>query len=456
MVSLMFFSSASPICSSPSKITKASLDFEMKKLGGSTKLVRNVNLEKLKNNYLFPEINRRELEHIEKHPNVQLISLGTGDTTEPIPEQITSHMSNFAHGLSTVEGYRGYGLEQGNKTLRKAIAETFYRDLHVKSNEVFVSDGAQSDISRLQLLLGSNVTIAVQDPTFPAYIDSSVIIGQTGHFHETTKKYQNVVYMPCGPINSFFPDLAMTPRTDVIFFCSPNNPTGYVASRKQLHQLVEFAKTNGSIIIFDSAYAAFIEDGSPRSIYEIPGAREVAIEVSSFSKFAGFTGVRLGWSIIPDELLYSNGFPIINDFHRIVTTSFNGASNIAQAGGLACLSSGGLKEIRSVNNYYKENRKILMDTLVSLGLKVYGGVNAPYLWVHFKGSKSWDVFNEILENTHIITVPGSGFGPGGEEYLRISGFGRRDHIVEASKRLQNFFNTRTKHFTYLSSTSNTN
>uniref|UniRef100_M4D9H8 Aminotransferase class I/classII large domain-containing protein n=1 Tax=Brassica campestris TaxID=3711 RepID=M4D9H8_BRACM len=404
MVSLTFFSSASSLSSSPSKIVKSSLDFELKKLGGCTKLVRNVNLEKLKNNYLFPEISRRELEHVKKHPNVQLISLGTGDTTEPIPKQITSDMSNFAHALSTVEGYRGYGLEQGDK----------------------------------------------------AYIDSSVIIGQTGNFHEATKKYQNVVYMPCGPQNSFFPDLSKTPRTDVIFFCSPNNPTGYVASEKQLHQLVEFAKTNGSIIIFDSAYAAFIEDGSPRSIYEIPGAREVAIEISSFSKFAGFTGVRLGWTIIPDELLYSNGFPIINDFHRIVTTSFNGASNIAQAGGLACLSPVGLKEIRSVINYYKENRKILMETLASLGLTVYGGVNAPYLWVHFRGSKSWDVFAEILEKTHIITVPGSGFGPGGEEYLRISGFGRRDDMIEASRRLRNFFNTRTKHFPFLSSASNTN
>ncbi|CAN8257977.1 unnamed protein product [Cochlearia groenlandica] len=458
MFGLIFFGSASCLSSSfsSSKTIKSSLDFELKKLGSSTKLVRNVNLEKLKNNYLFPEISRRELEHVEKHPNVRLISLGTGDTTQPIPEKITSDMSNFVHSLSTVEGYRGYGQEQGEKSLRRAIADTIYGHLRVNSSEVFISDGAQSDISRLQLLLGSDVTIAVQDPTFPAYIESGVIMGQTGHFHEATNKYQNVVYMPCGPKNSFFPDLAMTPRTDVIFFCSPNNPTGYVASRKQLHQLVDFAKTNGSIIIFDSAYAAFIEDGSPRSIYEIPGAREVAIEISSFSKFAGFTGVRLGWTIIPDELLYSNGFPVINDFHRIVTTSFNGASNIAQAGGLACLSSSGLKEIQSVINYYKENRKILMETLVSLGLTVYGGVNAPYLWVHFKGSKSWDVFAEILENTHIITVPGSGFGPGGEEYLRISGFGRRDDIIEASKRLQGFFSKRNKHFVFYGSASNTN
>ncbi|XP_010547905.1 PREDICTED: aminotransferase ALD1 isoform X2 [Tarenaya hassleriana] len=430
----------------PPENVKARADSQTKELGHCTKVSRNVNLEKLKNGYLFPEISIRELQHFEKHPSAKLISLGIGDTTVPIPELITSHMSNYARGLSTAAGYRGYGLEQGNEILRKAIADTFYKNLKVKSNEVFVSDGAQSDISRLQLLLGSNVTIAVQDPTFPAYIDSGVIIGQTNHYSEATQKYQNVVYMPCGPKSNFFPNLAMTPRTDVIFFCSPNNPTGYAASRKQLQQLVDFAKSNGSIIVFDSAYAAFIKDDSPRSIFEIPGAREVAIEISSFSKFAGFTGVRLGWTVIPEKLSYSNGFPVINDFRRIVTTTFNGASNIVQAGGLACLSSAGLKDLRAVINYYKENVKILVDTFASAGFNVYGGENAPYLWVHFPGSKSWDVFAEILENTHITTVPGSGFGPGGEEYLRISGFGHRENILEASKRLQSFFNRGKQHF----------
>ncbi|XVE93094.1 hypothetical protein REPUB_Repub01dG0160400 [Reevesia pubescens] len=355
-------------------------------------------------------------------------------------------MANYARALSTADGYRGYGAEQGNQALRKAITETFYKDVFIKDTEVFVSDGSQCDISRLQLLLGSKVTIAVQDPSFPAYIDSSVIIGQAGNFQDKTGKYQNIEYMQCGPENNFFPDLTTTPRTDIIFFCSPNNPTGYAATRKQLQQLVEFARDNGSIIIFDSAYATYITDDSPKSIFEIPGAKEVAIEISSFSKFAGFTGVRLGWTVVPEELLFLSGFPVINDFNRIVCTCFNGASNIAQAGGLACLSTEGFQAICSVIDYYKENAKILVDTFASVGLKVYGGVNAPYVWVHFPGSKSWNVFAEILEKTHIITVPGSGFGPGGAEYIRISAFGQRERIIEASLRLEKLFSKKTTLF----------
>ncbi|OMO68159.1 Aminotransferase, class I/classII [Corchorus capsularis] len=407
--------------------------------GHCTNVPRNVNLEKLQSNYLFPEISKREFQHLDKYPNAKVISLGIGDTTEPIPEQITLSMANYACALSTSDGYRGYGAEQGNQALRKAIAETFYKDVLIKDTEVFVSDGSQCDISRLQLLLGSKVTIAVQDPSFPAYIDSSVIIGQAGDFQDKTGKYQNIEYMQCGAENNFFPNLATTPRTDIIFFCSPNNPTGHAATREQLQKLVEFARDNGSIIIFDTAYSAYITDDSPKSIFEIPGAKEVAIEISSFSKFAGFTGVRLGWTVVPEELLFSSGFPVINDFNRIVCTCFNGASNIAQAGGLECLSSEGFQAIRSVIDYYKENAKILVDTFSSLGLKVYGGVNAPYVWVHFPGSKSWNVFAEILEKTHIITVPGSGFGPGGAEYIRISAFGQRERIIEASRRLQKLF-----------------
>ncbi|XAR49434.1 LL-diaminopimelate aminotransferase [Bertholletia excelsa] len=396
-------------------------------------------MERLQNNYLFPEISACEFEHKRKFPNEKIISLGIGDTTEPIPEVITLAMSDFTRALSTPEGYRGYGAEQGNKALRKAIAEIYYRDMPVQDTEVFVSDGSQCDISRLQLLLGRDVTIAVQDPSFPAYIDSSVIIGQAGDFQGETGKYENIEYMKCGPQNDFFPDLPNTSRTDIICFCSPNNPTGQAASRKQLQKLVEFARKNGSIIVFDTAYAAYISDDSPRSIYEIPGAREVAIEVSSFSKIAGFTGIRLGWTVVPDELRFSNGFPVIHDFNRIVCTCFNGASSIAQAGGLACLSSQGVKAMLSLVDYYKENAKILIDAFDLLGLKIYGGVNAPYLWLHFPGRKSWDVFNEILEKTHIITVPGIGFGPGGEEFIRIATFGHRASVLEASKRLKCLF-----------------
>ncbi|KAA8522526.1 hypothetical protein F0562_013113 [Nyssa sinensis] len=383
--------------------------------GHCTNVPRNVNMESLRNRYLFLEICSREFEHTLEHPQAKLIRLGVGDTTEPLPEIITSAMAEQALALSTVRGYRGYGAEQGNMELRKAIAERFYKDMNVKCDEIFVSDGAQCDISRLQMLMGSDVTMAVQDPSFPAYVDTSVIIGQAGKYLEEKGKYEDIVYMNCRPENNYFPDLSTTARTDIIFFCSPNNPTGNAASRQQLEQLVEFARTNGSIIIYDSAYAAYISDGSPKSIFEIPGAREVAIEISSFSKFAGFTGVRLGWTVVPEELLYSNGFPVIKDFNRVVCTCFNGASNIAQAGGLACLSSEGYQALNSVIDHYKENANIIFDTFASLGLDVYGGKNAPYIWVHFPGLRSWDVFAELLEKTHILTVPaGSGFA---EVYL---------------------------------------
>ncbi|KAJ9673748.1 hypothetical protein PVL29_023359 [Vitis rotundifolia] len=367
-------------------------------------------MENFQNEYLFPEFGVSMNTLRSTHMHAKSIKLGVGDTTEPIPDIITSAMAEYAHALSTIPGYRGYRAEQGNMALRKAIAETCYRNMGVKANEIFVSDGAQGDISRIQMLLGSNVTVAVHDPSFPAYIDSSVIIGQAGKFRKETGKYENVLYMNFGPENNFFPDLSKTPRTDIFFLCFPNNPTGHAASRRQLEELVEFAKANRSIIIYDSAYAAYITDDSPRSIFEIPGAREVAIEISSFSKFAGFTGVRLGWTVAPEELLYSNGFPVIKDYNRIVCTTFNGASRISQAGGLACLSSA-----------------------------VYGGKNAPYIWVHFPGLRSWDVFAEILEKTRIVTVPGGGFGPGGEGYIRVSSFGHRESILEASRRLTNIF-----------------
>nr|CAD1843624.1 unnamed protein product [Ananas comosus var. bracteatus] len=349
-----------------------------------TKVARNENMAKLQAGYLFPEIARRRSAHLLKYPDAQVISLGIGDTTEPIPDVITSAMAKRAYALSTVEGYSGYGAEQGDKNLRAAIASTYYRDLGIEETDIFVSDGAKCDISRLQVLFGSNAKIAVQDPSYPAYVDSSVIMGQTGLYQKDIEKYGNIEYMRCTPDNGFFPDLSSISQTDVIFFCSPNNPTGSVASRDQLTRLVQFAKDNGSIIVYDSAYAMYISDDSPQSIFEIPGAKEVAIETSSFSKYAGFTGVRLGWTVVPKELLFSDGFPVAKDFSRIVCTCFNGASNIAQAGGLACLSPEGLKAMGDVVKFYKENTEIIVDTFTSLGFDVYGGRNAPYVWVHFR------------------------------------------------------------------------
>ncbi|XP_020255256.1 aminotransferase ALD1 homolog [Asparagus officinalis] len=397
-----------------------------------TKVSRNPNMEKLRNGYLFPEIAKRQNEHLEKNPDAKVISLGVGDTTEPIPNSIASAMAEYSLALSTVEGYRGYGAEQGNKELRKAA-------LYLKSR-IFTAFYLFIYFF-LQLMFGSSMTVAVQDPTFPAYVDSSIITGQTGYYIDNTvNKYGGIEYMKCSPENLFFPkDLSTVAATDVIFFCSPNNPTGHAASREQLEKLVEHAKRNGSIIVYDSSYATFISDDSPRSIYEIPGSKEVAIEISSFSKSAGFTGVRLGWTVVPEELSYSNGFSVLEDFDRIMCTCFNGASSIAQAGGLSCLSKEGQKAIQQVIDVYKENARVLMDTLSSIGLRTYGGINAPYIWVHFPGEKSWDVFNEILEKTDIIVVPGCGFGPGGEGFIRVSAFNRKERVREACRRLKNLF-----------------
>ncbi|GJU33115.1 LL-diaminopimelate aminotransferase, chloroplastic [Tanacetum coccineum] len=400
-----------------------------------TKVSRNGNIAKLQSGYLFPEIGRRKAAHMLKYPDAHVISLGIGNTTEPISEVITSAMAKRALELSTVEGYNVDGAEQGEKKLRGLLASIFYANLCIEEDNIFVSDGTKSDISRLQVLFGSNVTMAVQDPSYPAYVDSSVIMGQTGQFQKDVEKFSNIEYMKCTPENDFFPDLSTVSRTDIIYFCSPNNPAGSAASRDQLIQLVKFAKKNGSIIIYDSAYAMYISGNTPKSIFEIPGAKEVAIETSSFSKYSGF-GVRLGWTVVPKELKYSDGFPVAKDFHRIVSTGFNGASSIDQAGGIACLSSRGLEAMQEVLRYYKENSKIIVDTCASLGFTVYGGKHAPYLWVHFPGRSSWEVFNEILEKTNVVTIPGIGFGPAGEGFIRISAFGHRANVLEACRRFK--------------------
>ncbi|EPS64827.1 hypothetical protein M569_09950 [Genlisea aurea] len=401
-----------------------------------TKVSRNQNMAKLQAGYLFPEIARRRNAHMMKNPDAKVISLGIGDTTEPIPDVISSAMMKRSYELSTVEGYSGYGAEQGEKKLRAAIASTYYADLGIEEDDIFVSDGAKSDISRLQVLFGSEVTMAVQDPSYPAYVDSSVILGQTGRYDPDMEKYGNIEYMRCTPENGFFPDLSTVSRRDIIFFCSPNNPTGYAASREQLSALVKFAKDNGSIIVYDSAYAMYVTDDSPKSIFEIPGAKEVALEVSSFSKYAGFTGVRLGWTAIPKELRYSDGFSVAKDFNRIVCTCFNGASNISQAGGLSCVSPEGIEAMHEVVGFYRENTEIIVSTFDSLGFNVYGGKNAPYVWVHFPGRSSWDVFSEILEKTDVVITPGSGFGPGGEGFIRVSAFGHRENVLEACRRFK--------------------
>jgi len=405
----------------------------------TTGVNRNPNLAKLGAGYLFPEIGRRRRNHQEKNPDAKIISLGIGDTTEPIPKVITDALQGAAAGLNTKEGYSGYGAEQGMGALREKLADRFYDGLGISSSEVFVSDGSKCDISRILMLFGSDTTIAVQDPAYPAYVDSSVIMGATGLLNEETSQYKNIEYMNCLKENGFFPDISKTAKTDLIFFCNPNNPTGACASYDQLKSLVDFAKKNGSIIVYDAAYAIYIEDGAPKSIYEIPGADECCIETCSFSKYAGFTGVRLGWTVVPDKLKFADGTPVNKDWNRIMTTCFNGASNIVQAGGLACVSDEGFDAMMGLVTYYKENCKLIRDCFIEMGFEVYGGVNAPYVWVGFEGRPSWDVFAEILEKCDLVTTPGSGFGPSGEGFVRVSAFGNRADVKEAIVRLKKVY-----------------
>ena len=402
-------------------------------------VVRNENFGKLQAGYLFPEIARRRNAYLEKNPNAKIISLGIGDTTMPIPEHILGGLKNGAAKLGTKEGYSGYGAEQGTKELREKISSKLYNSL-VAPDEVFVTDGAKCDIARLQLMFGPKVKTALQDPSYPVYVDTSVMMGQTGEIDTKTGQFKNIVYMPCNPSNNFFPNVEELPRADVYYFCSPNNPTGAVATRAQLEGLVKFAKAQGSIIVFDAAYAPFIRTpGVPKSIYEIEGAKDVAIEVNSFSKYAGFTGVRLGWTVVPSNLKYSDGTPVRNDWNRVMTTAFNGASNIVQSGGLACLDDAGLKEIDTLIDYYLGNAQILRDTFTELGFDVYGGVDAPYVFVQWKGKGSWDAFSEILETIQVVTIPGAGFGPGGEGFLRMSAFAPRESCIEACARFKTMF-----------------
>jgi len=386
---------------------------------------RNSHFEKLKSGYLFPEVNLRKKQFLAKHPDAKLISLGIGDTTEPITPSVTLALEEVSKKLGTPEGYVGYGAEQGIEPLRKKIASAFYEG-RIAPEEIFISDGAKCDLGRLQVLFGGSISVAIQDPAYPVYIDGSLIQG-----------VKEIHMMPCTPENGFFPDLSRLPKVDLIYFCSPNNPTGAVCTREQLEELVAFAKKNRSLIIFDSAYAAYIQDPDlPKSIYEIEGAKEVAIEISSFSKLAGFTGVRLGWTVVPEALKYDNGGSIRTDWNRITTTLFNGASIIPQCGGLAVLEKKGLQETETLIDFYLENARLIKDTLVEKGYAVFGGDNAPYLWVHFPGKKSWDVFQELLEKAHIVTTPGSGFGPAGEGFVRFSAYGKRKNILEAIDRLK--------------------
>jgi len=395
-------------------------------------LKRNPCIANIKAGYLFPEIAKRRREYAAAHPDAKIISLGIGDTTEPIMPHIDAGLVEGARKLGTVEGYSGYQ-EEGLSALREKISQVFYGGKFA-SDEIFISDGAKCDIGRLQVLFGAGTPVAVQDPSYPVYVDGSVFVGAAGAWEGSG--YKGITYLQCTAENDYFPDLSGLPPNCLIYFCSPNNPTGAVAKREHLESLVKTARKNGSIIVYDAAYSEYIRDPSlPKSIFEIDEAKTCALEVNSFSKQTGFTGVRLGWTAVPKELKYSGGESVNADWARISGTIFNGASSISQAGGLAALDSEGLKEVRSLCDFYLENARLIRAALEKIGVTCVGGDNSPYIWARFPERDSWEVFTEILEKCRLITTPGSGFGPAGQSFIRFSAFGHRSAVEEACHRL---------------------
>jgi LL-diaminopimelate aminotransferase len=393
---------------------------------------RNQYIANLKAGYLFPEIARRRREFESAHPEVKIISLGVGNTTEALPPHICAGLVEGARALGNVKTYSGY-MDEGLAALREKINAVFYHN-HFAIDEIFISDGAKCDIGRLQLLFGKDISVAVQDPSYPVYVDGSVLVGAAGGAAE--HGYAGITYLPCTADNNYFPDISKIRNKSLIYFCSPNNPTGAVATKEQLGILVDAALRTGSIIIFDAAYSTYIRDGSlPKSIFEIDGADECAIEVNSFSKSAGFTGVRLGWTLVPKKLKFSGGESVNADWSRIASTIFNGASNIAQAGGLAALDTEGQKELNALTDFYLGNAALIRAAVQKLNIKCSGGDNSPYIWARFPGEDSWEVFERILEKCHVVTTPGAGFGPAGASFIRFSAFGHRADIEEACRRL---------------------
>ena len=366
-------------------------------------VTRNTALERLSPNYLFREVQLRKEAFLRDHPVTSLTDLGIGNTTMPLPLVVAEALAEEAFAFGFECGYLGYGPELGEEALCNAIANQYYNGL-VQSGDITISDGAKGALSLIQTLFGPTVRIGVQDPSYPVFIEGSLLHG-----------VRDIALFPCTPENGFFPDLESHPPVDLLYICSPNNPTGVCYTHDQLSQLVDYAKTHRALIIFDAAYAAFIRDDSlPRSIYDVPGGSDVAIEVGSFSKMSGFTGLRLGWTVVPETLCYDDGSPIALDWRRVVTTLFNGASRLIQRGGLSALEEGGYIEP------YLESTRLLREQFGEY--EQYGGEHAPYIWVKMEGRSSWDIFDTLLRERHIVSTPGSGFGPSGESFVRLSAF----------------------------------
>jgi LL-diaminopimelate aminotransferase len=401
----------------------------------------NENYLNLKAGYLFPEIGRRVRVFSQANPTAPIIRLGIGDVTEPLPTAVIAAMHAAVDEMADPKTFKGYGPEQGYDFLREAIAEHDFqsRNCNISPDEIFVSDGSKCDCGNILDILGPGNTIAVTDPVYPVYVDTNVMAGNGGPANEKGE-YAGLVYLPAKAENDFTPALPKQ-KVDVIYLCSPNNPTGSAISREMLTRWVEYAKANRSIILFDAAYEAYISDSTlPHSIYEIPGAREVAIEFRSFSKLAGFTGTRCAFTVVPHALNGRTKAGEAIDLHRLWTrrhtTKFNGVSYIIQRGAYAVYTLAGQQQVRTLVAFYMENAKRIRDALTKAGLTVYGGVNAPYVWIKTPGGlTSWQFFDELLTKAHVVCTPGSGFGSAGEGYIRLSAFNSHENVDEALRRI---------------------
>ena len=395
---------------------------------------------KLTAGYLFPEIGRRVQAFCDANPAANVIRLGIGDVTEPLAPAVIQAMHAAVDELTERSSFRGYGPEQGYDFLREAIAKHDYqaRGAKVDADEIFVSDGSKCDSGNILDVFGEDNVIAVLDPVYPVYVDTNVMAGHTGPA-DASGSYGGLVYLPVTAANDFIPELPRQ-RVDLIYLCYPNNPTGVVATKEMLKRWVEYAQQNGSVILYDAAYEAYITDPAiPHSIYEIDGAREVAIEFRSFSKTAGFTGVRCAFTVIPKGLKGKTrdgrDVPIHQLWNRRHCTKFNGVSYPVQRGAAATYSREGKRQVRETIDFYLTNAKLVRETLAKLGIQVYGGVNAPYVWLKTPGKlSSWDFFDKLLQEAHLVGTPGSGFGACGEGYFRLSAFNSRANVEEAVQR----------------------
>ncbi len=399
----------------------------------------NENYLKLPGSYLFSTIARKVAAYKEAHPDKEIIRLGIGDVTQPLAPAIIDALHKAVDEMALAESFRGYAPDLGYDFLRNTIAREDYeaRGCQIAADEIFVSDGAKSDSGNIQEIFSEDCRIAVCDPVYPVYVDTNVMAGRTGTYDPASETWSRVIYMPCTAENDFVPAFP-SENPDLIYLCVPNNPTGTTLTRSQLQGWVDYANRIGAVIIYDAAYEAYItEDDVPHSIYECQGARTCAIEIRSFSKNAGFTGVRLGFTVVPKDL--KAGEVSLNSlWARRHGTKFNGAPYIIQRAGEACYSPEGKVQLKAQVDYYMENARIIKEGLAACGYEVFGGVNAPYIWLKTpEGMDSWDFFDYLLSEANVVGTPGSGFGPSGRGYFRLTAFGSHENTKKAMERIRN-------------------